>query len=64
MTVQHHSSFLKMLKEGAEASYKAKSFLALNWTDQMPVEKKKNAVAKNMQTLCRANSYRKKSKWQ
>ena len=53
-----------MLKEGAEASYKAKSFLALNWTDQMPVEKKKNAVAKNMQTLCRANSYRKKSKWQ
>lgn len=43
-----------MLEEGAEASYKMKSFLALNLTDWMPVENKKNAVAKQMQTLHKA----------
>lgn len=51
MTVQHHSSFLKMLKEGAEARYKAKSFLVLYQTDQMPVKKKKNDETKKMQAL-------------
>lgn len=35
-----------MLKEGAEANYKAKSFLALNQPDQMPVESKKNVATK------------------
>lgn len=44
-----------MLKEGAQASYKVESFLVLYQTDQMPVENKKNEVAKKMQALCRAN---------
>lgn len=39
--------------EGAEANYKAKSFPALNRTDQMPVESKKKAIAKQMPALCR-----------
>lgn len=44
-----------MLKEGAEASYKAKSFLVPYQIAQMPVENKKNEVAKKMHALCRAN---------
>lgn len=43
-----------MLKEGAEAHYKEKSFLILYQTDQMPVKNKKNEEAKKMQALCRA----------
>lgn len=44
-----------MLKEGAEAGYRAKSFLVLYQIDQKPVESEKNEVAKKMQALCRAN---------
>lgn len=50
MTVEHHSLFLKMQKEEAEAGYKMKSFLALNRIDWKPVENKKNIMAKQMQT--------------
>lgn len=53
--MQYHSSFLKRLKEVAKANYKMKSFLVLILTDWMPVENKKNVMAKHMQPLVQAN---------